>query len=71
MAQRLGAHSCIPLVISIYMSCLTARRFRKQIFLSVDIPPAFLSMEQGSRLFFEVEKGAVETLKELEQATTS
>lgn len=45
-----------------------ARRFRKQIFLSVDVPPAFLSMGQGPKLLLEVEKGIVETLKEMEIA---
>lgn len=39
---------------------IVARRFQKQIFLSVDIPPGFLSLQQ------EGEKGIVECLKELE-----
>jgi len=47
---------------------LPARRFRKQIFLSVDVPPTFLSMGQGSKLLLEVEKGIVEILKEMEIA---
>ena len=37
-----------------------ARRFQKQIFLSVDIPAGFLSLQQ------EAEKGIVASLKELE-----
>jgi hypothetical protein len=45
---------------------LPARRFRKQIFLSVDVPPTFLSISQGSKLLLEVEKGIVEILKEME-----
>ena len=44
-----------------------ARRFKKQIFLSIDIPPTFLSMGHGPKLAFEAEKRVVETLKELEK----
>ena len=44
----------------------TAKRFKKQMFLSVDIPPAFVSM--GGKIALAVEKAAVETLKEMERA---
>jgi len=58
-----------PLITSRWPRALfLARRFRKQIFLSVDVPPAFLSMGQGPKLLLEVEKGIVETLKEMEIA---
>ncbi|KAL4248348.1 hypothetical protein ABKN59_008075 [Abortiporus biennis] len=44
-----------------------AKRFKKQIFLSVDVPPSFVTMGEGSKLMFAVEKAVVDTLKELEQ----
>ncbi|KAI0930481.1 hypothetical protein AcW1_009150 [Taiwanofungus camphoratus] len=47
-----------------------ARRFKKQIFLSIDLPPAFQSMGQGPNLIFAVEKAVVETLKEMERPPT-
>lgn len=43
-----------------------AKRFRKQIFLSVDVPPAILSMSQSHKLLFAVEKGIVGALKDIE-----
>lgn len=43
-----------------------ARRFRKQIFLSVDVPPTLLTMGQGPKLLLEVERSLVESLKEME-----
>ncbi|KAF8813818.1 hypothetical protein BYT27DRAFT_7220169 [Phlegmacium glaucopus] len=46
--------------IALSMAQRLARRFQKQIFLSVDIPSGFLSLQQ------EGEKGIVESLKELE-----
>lgn len=49
------------------MSQRLARRFKKQIFLSIDVPPAFNSMGQGSRLVLEVERALVSILKEDEQ----
>ena len=59
MAQRLGenlpgSRSCRS------AEKVIARRFQKQIFLSVDIPSGFLSLQQ------EAEKGIVASLKELE-----
>ena len=46
---------------------MIARRFKKQIFLSVDMPATFFALGQGPQLAFEAEKRLVETLKELEQ----
>ncbi|KIJ19173.1 hypothetical protein PAXINDRAFT_69942 [Paxillus involutus ATCC 200175] len=40
-----------------------AKRFRKQIFLSVDIPPLYLSTAQGSRLLLDAEKGLLKRSK--------
>ncbi|GBE80682.1 hypothetical protein SCP_0304010 [Sparassis crispa] len=56
--------------IALSMSQRLARRFKKQIFLSVDIPPSFQTMGQGPQLILAVEKTMVETLKELEQRRT-
>ena len=65
MAQRLGKaftrvtltcreERCAEIITT------TARRFQKQIFLSVDIPPGFPSLQQ------EAEKGIVAFLGKLE-----
>lgn len=43
-----------------------AKRFQKQIFLSVDIPSSSLTMDYGQQLLQEAEKGIVATLKEME-----
>lgn len=43
----------------------TARRTNKQIFLSVDVPPTFLS-GGGGRTLLEVERAAIGVLRELE-----
>jgi proteasome assembly chaperone 4 len=48
-----------------------ARRFKKQIFLSLDLPPGFMTMGEGMRLTLEVEKRAVEILKNLETPQAS
>ena len=40
----------------------TARRFKKQVFLSVDVPASFMGQRQ--RILFEAEKGIVATLVE-------
>ncbi|KAH9935531.1 uncharacterized protein B0H18DRAFT_976134 [Fomitopsis serialis] len=48
------------------MSQRLARRFKKQIFLSIDLPPVFDSMGQGQKLVLAVERAVVETLRELE-----
>jgi len=42
----------------------TARRFGKQIFLSVDVP---VSIGDDSGMIAEVEKALVDTLKEMEK----
>ncbi|KAF8839491.1 hypothetical protein BDN67DRAFT_969999 [Paxillus ammoniavirescens] len=55
--------------VALSMAQRLAKRFRKQIFLSVDIPPLYLSTAQGSRLLLDAEKGIVEALKELESVT--
>lgn len=46
--------------------CNSARRFKKQIFLSVDVPPSFLGVNEGSRVLLAVEKAVVEGLKGME-----
>lgn len=53
--------------VALSMAQRLARRFKKQIFLSIDMPQGFDSMGQGSRLVFAVEKALVETLREMEQ----
>ncbi|KAF4620635.1 hypothetical protein D9613_000436 [Agrocybe pediades] len=52
--------------VALPMAQRLAKRFRKQIFLSVDIPISFMTMGQGQQLVFEAEKGIVATLKEIE-----
>ena len=47
-------------------SRLSARRFKKQIFLSVDFPAAAVGFGQGQELLLDAERGLVEALKELE-----
>ncbi|EPQ57310.1 hypothetical protein GLOTRDRAFT_58578 [Gloeophyllum trabeum ATCC 11539] len=44
-----------------------ATRFKKQIFLSIDVPPAFVSLGQAPRLLLAVERAIVGALKEMEQ----
>ena len=46
----------------------TAKRFGKQIFLSVDIGTGFNTLGQGDVLVLEAEKGIVGTLKEIDRA---
>ncbi|KIJ68003.1 hypothetical protein HYDPIDRAFT_148213 [Hydnomerulius pinastri MD-312] len=55
--------------VALSMAQRLARRFRKQIFLSVDIPPTFLATAQGSRILLDAEKGIVEALKGIETAS--
>ncbi|KAF9793292.1 hypothetical protein BJ322DRAFT_117922 [Thelephora terrestris] len=45
------------------MSQRLAKRFKKQIFLSVDIPSEVCSAGQGPAVLLEIEKGVVEELK--------
>lgn len=44
----------------------TARRFKKQIFLSIDVPPAFVALGDGPRLLLAVERAVVDALKGLD-----
>ncbi|KAJ3473505.1 hypothetical protein NLI96_g12970 [Meripilus lineatus] len=53
--------------IALPMAQRLAKRFKKQIFLSVDIPPGFLSMGDGPLLVLAAEKAVVEGLKEAEE----
>ncbi|TRM70023.1 hypothetical protein BD626DRAFT_22190 [Schizophyllum amplum] len=52
--------------VALSMAQRLAKRFKKQIFLSVDIPASFLTLGQGARVLLEAEKGVVAALKELE-----
>ena len=64
MAQRLGeSHSCCNIKCSLIGA---ARRFDKQIFISLDLPPGFMTMGKGMGLTLEVEKYTVQILKNLE-----
>ncbi|KAH9839478.1 uncharacterized protein C8Q71DRAFT_749653 [Rhodofomes roseus] len=77
-AMPLGNLNVPPAATSLYrssssdaalsMSQRLARRFKKQIFLSIDLPPGFDSMGQGQKLILAVEKAVVETLREVERA---
>lgn len=48
--------------IALSMAQRLAQKFRKQIFLSVDIPSVYLAAPYGSRLLLDAEKRIVETL---------
>ncbi|KAI0747359.1 hypothetical protein BC629DRAFT_1560530 [Irpex lacteus] len=52
--------------VSLSMAQRLARRFKKQIFLSVDVPPAFATLGDGPKLLLAAEKAVVQTLQELE-----
>ncbi|OCH92333.1 hypothetical protein OBBRIDRAFT_727043 [Obba rivulosa] len=43
-----------------------ARRFKKQIFLSIDVPPSVQTLGEGAKLLLAVEKAAISALKEAE-----
>ncbi|KZT26666.1 hypothetical protein NEOLEDRAFT_1090019 [Neolentinus lepideus HHB14362 ss-1] len=43
-----------------------ATRFKKQIFLSIDVPPAFVSLGQAPRLLLAVERAIIGALKDME-----
>lgn len=47
----------------------TARRFKKQIFLSVDVPAAFVTLGDGPKVVLAAERAVVQTLQELEART--
>jgi len=53
--------------VSLSMAQRLARRFKKQIFLSVDVSPSFVSVSEGSRVLLAVEKAVVEALKDAEE----
>ena len=57
---RLIANHFLPFYPGVRSS---AKRFKKQIFLSVDVPPEIYSSGQGPGVLLEVEKGVVEQLK--------
>ena len=44
----------------------TAKRFAKQIFLSIDVPSSFMTIGQGGKLILDGEKGVVARLQEME-----
>ncbi|KAL7281723.1 hypothetical protein ACG7TL_005041 [Trametes sanguinea] len=73
MAQRLGAW-LLSFVTATLLDwdarahigdCITgaARRFKKQIFLSIDMPPSLGSMGQEGKLLLAIERAVVDTLK--------
>ncbi|KAI0663560.1 hypothetical protein C8Q70DRAFT_950927 [Cubamyces menziesii] len=45
-----------------------ARRFKKQIFLSIDMPPSLGSMGQEGKLLLAIERAVVDTVKSHEMA---
>lgn len=45
-----------------------ARRFKKQIFLSIDVPPSLGSMGQEGKLLLAIERALVDNLKSHESA---
>ncbi|KAG2119880.1 uncharacterized protein F5147DRAFT_665705 [Suillus discolor] len=51
--------------VSFSMAQRLARRFHRQIFLSVDVPATLLSTQRGSNLLFDAEKGIVAALSSL------
>ncbi|KAG2356444.1 hypothetical protein BDR07DRAFT_1473755 [Suillus spraguei] len=51
--------------VSFSMAQRLARRFHRQIFLSVDVPATLLSTPRGSHLLFDAEKGIVAALNSL------
>ncbi|GLB37582.1 putative proteasome assembly chaperone 4 [Lyophyllum shimeji] len=53
--------------VALSMAQRLAKRFGKQVFLSVDVPSTFLNIGQGPKLLLDAEKGIVTTLLEIEQ----
>ncbi|KAG9031780.1 hypothetical protein FRB95_002320 [Tulasnella sp. JGI-2019a] len=51
--------------ITLAMAQRLARRWKKQVFLSADLPPKF---EQGSRLLLELEKRVLESIRRVEES---
>jgi hypothetical protein len=68
MSQRLGLFTyrtvCSDYLLLIHSSL--ARRFKKQMFLSIDVPAPPIPSPENTRIFLEVEKLLIKTLKELE-----
>lgn len=62
---RLIANSFLLFFRGVPHACPSAKRFKKQVFLSVDIPPEVYSSGRGPSVLLEVEKGVVEQLKGL------
>ncbi|KAF9469935.1 hypothetical protein BDZ94DRAFT_43665 [Collybia nuda] len=52
--------------IALSMAQRLARRFKKQILLSVDIPSTYLAAGQGPGILLEAEKGIVKVLSGIE-----
>jgi len=48
--------------VALSMARRLAKRFRKQIFLAIDLP---LTLGQGEQLLYEAERGIVETLEKI------
>ncbi|KAH7929821.1 hypothetical protein BV22DRAFT_1028999 [Leucogyrophana mollusca] len=55
--------------VALSMAQRLARRFRKQIFLSIDVPSTFQTTGEGSRLLLDAEKGIIDALKAVEIST--
>ena len=68
-ARPLTTRPCIRRLGPLPGMCVpgAALRFKRQIFLSVDVPPAYMTMGDGPRLMLAVEKGVVDYLKAVEQ----
>jgi hypothetical protein len=66
IAKRLGEQIIVGVLCGVWVTDVlpTARRFGKQIFLSVDVP---VSIGDDSGMIVEVEKALVDTLKEMEE----
>ncbi|KAI5123064.1 hypothetical protein M0805_000498 [Coniferiporia weirii] len=52
--------------VALSMAQRLARRFKKQIFLSIDLPSSSIAMGHGPKLVQEAERRVVERLRELE-----
>jgi hypothetical protein len=78
MAQRLGRLALCPcyspptdlprspVTLHRIFSAHAAKRFKKQIFLSVDVPPSMLGGGGGPRVLLAAERALVRRLQELE-----
>ncbi|KAI0093030.1 hypothetical protein BDY19DRAFT_989714 [Irpex rosettiformis] len=52
--------------VSLSMAQRLARRFKRQIFLAVDVPPAFTTLGDGPKVVLAAEQAVVQALQELE-----